>query len=173
MFYRAFHGFGQAKFPYGGSVLGSSPFPILPSCLQKCCSIQKWSKLTQKSCFSNVNPWYFVVESSIKILNISSYFTDWRFGRWPWSDSRRLARSDRRVLQETWNQEDSFQAGLQSVHRAVYGDLLVSRRSAEVGRDRQQWNLPSRNVAAHGFARGCQRYCLGIVARKVCWLIYL
>jgi len=29
-FYRAFHRFGQAKFPDGGSVLGSSQFSILP-----------------------------------------------------------------------------------------------------------------------------------------------
>jgi hypothetical protein len=28
--YRAFHRFGQAKFPDGGSVLGSSQFSILP-----------------------------------------------------------------------------------------------------------------------------------------------
>ncbi len=28
--YRAFHGFGQAKFPYGSLVLGSSQFSILP-----------------------------------------------------------------------------------------------------------------------------------------------
>jgi hypothetical protein len=28
--YRAFHRFGQAKFPEGGSVLGSSQFSILP-----------------------------------------------------------------------------------------------------------------------------------------------
>jgi len=28
--YRAFHGFGQAKFAYGGSVLGSSQFVLLP-----------------------------------------------------------------------------------------------------------------------------------------------
>jgi len=27
---RAFHGFGQDKFPYGGSVLGSSQFTPLP-----------------------------------------------------------------------------------------------------------------------------------------------
>jgi len=36
--YRAFHRLGQAKFHDGGSVLGTS-------CLQKYCSIQKWSKL--------------------------------------------------------------------------------------------------------------------------------
>jgi len=29
-FYRAFHGFGQAKFAYGGLVLGSSQFSLLP-----------------------------------------------------------------------------------------------------------------------------------------------
>jgi len=29
-YYRAFHGFGQAKFTHGGSVLGSSQFSILP-----------------------------------------------------------------------------------------------------------------------------------------------
>jgi hypothetical protein len=28
MFYRAFHGFGQAQFPDGGSVLGSSQFSM-------------------------------------------------------------------------------------------------------------------------------------------------
>jgi hypothetical protein len=28
--YRAFHGFGQAKFPYAGSDFGSSKFSILP-----------------------------------------------------------------------------------------------------------------------------------------------
>jgi len=33
--YRAFHGFGQAKFPDGGSVLGSSQFSILPQLPQK------------------------------------------------------------------------------------------------------------------------------------------
>ncbi len=27
---RAFHGFGQAKFPDGGSILGSSQFSVLP-----------------------------------------------------------------------------------------------------------------------------------------------
>jgi len=29
MFYRAFHGFGQAKLPNGGSVLGSSQFSVI------------------------------------------------------------------------------------------------------------------------------------------------
>jgi hypothetical protein len=29
-FYRAFHGFGKAKFAYGGSILGSSQFTLLP-----------------------------------------------------------------------------------------------------------------------------------------------
>jgi hypothetical protein len=28
--YRLFHGFGQAKFTYGGSILGSSQFTLLP-----------------------------------------------------------------------------------------------------------------------------------------------
>jgi len=30
MLYKAFYGFGQAKFAYGGSVLGSSQFTLLP-----------------------------------------------------------------------------------------------------------------------------------------------
>jgi len=29
-YYRSSHRFGQAKFPHGGSVLGSSQFPVLP-----------------------------------------------------------------------------------------------------------------------------------------------
>jgi len=40
--YRAFHRFGQGKFPNGGLVLDC------PSCLQKWCSVQERSKLTQK-----------------------------------------------------------------------------------------------------------------------------
>jgi len=31
--YWAFHGFGQAKFAYGGSILGSSRFTLLPQLL--------------------------------------------------------------------------------------------------------------------------------------------
>jgi len=34
-FDKAFNPFGQAKFPYGGSVLGSSQFSILPQLPQK------------------------------------------------------------------------------------------------------------------------------------------
>ncbi len=30
IYYRAFHGFGQAKFSYGGLVLGLSQFTLLP-----------------------------------------------------------------------------------------------------------------------------------------------
>jgi len=33
--YRAFHGFGQVKFPYGGLVLGPSQFSPLPQLPQK------------------------------------------------------------------------------------------------------------------------------------------
>jgi len=33
--YRVYHGFGQAKFPLGGLVLGSSQFSLLPQLLQK------------------------------------------------------------------------------------------------------------------------------------------
>jgi len=33
--YRAFHGFGQAKFSYGDLVLGSSQFSLLPQLPQK------------------------------------------------------------------------------------------------------------------------------------------
>ncbi len=30
MYYRVFHGFGQAKFAYGGSILSSSQFTLMP-----------------------------------------------------------------------------------------------------------------------------------------------
>jgi hypothetical protein len=33
--YRAFHGFGQAKLVFGGSILGPSQFAILPQLPQK------------------------------------------------------------------------------------------------------------------------------------------
>jgi len=39
MMYRAFCGFGQAKFTYGGSVLGLSQFSLLPQLPQKLHSI--------------------------------------------------------------------------------------------------------------------------------------
>jgi len=35
VYYGAFHRFGQAKFPDGGSVLGSSQFSVLPQLPQK------------------------------------------------------------------------------------------------------------------------------------------
>jgi hypothetical protein len=38
--YSAFHGFGQAEFPDGGSVLGPSQFLTMPLLPQKYCSIQ-------------------------------------------------------------------------------------------------------------------------------------
>jgi len=46
--YRVFHGFGQAKFAYGASILGSSQFSLLPQFPKKRCLVKKWSKLTQK-----------------------------------------------------------------------------------------------------------------------------
>jgi len=54
MFYREFHGFGQAKFPDGGLVLGSSQFSYCPSGLQKFCFIQKWSKLAKNNRFASL-----------------------------------------------------------------------------------------------------------------------
>jgi len=37
-----------AKFPYHGSILGSSQFTLLPQMPLKWCSIWNWSKVTQK-----------------------------------------------------------------------------------------------------------------------------
>ncbi len=37
--YRVFHGFGQAKFAYGGSILGSSQFTLLLQLSLKRCSV--------------------------------------------------------------------------------------------------------------------------------------
>jgi len=33
MIFRAYHGFGKAKFTYGGLILGSSQFSLLPQLL--------------------------------------------------------------------------------------------------------------------------------------------
>jgi len=44
-FYRAFHGFGQAKFLDGGSALGSSQFSILPQLHQKTMFASKGFKI--------------------------------------------------------------------------------------------------------------------------------
>ena len=46
--YIALYRFGQAKFPNGGSVLGSSQFSILPQLPQKAMIGLKGSKLTQQ-----------------------------------------------------------------------------------------------------------------------------
>jgi len=43
--YRAFHGFGQGKFPDGGSALGSSQFSILPKLHQKLMPASKGVKI--------------------------------------------------------------------------------------------------------------------------------
>jgi len=47
--YRAFHGFGQAKFPNGGSVLGSSQFSIPPQLPQKTMLGLKQVKIDSKT----------------------------------------------------------------------------------------------------------------------------
>jgi len=46
--YRAFHGFGQAKFPDGSLVLGSSQFSILPQLPQKSTQNVKVAKFDSK-----------------------------------------------------------------------------------------------------------------------------
>jgi len=45
---RAFHGFGQAKFPDGGSALGSSQFSKLPQLHQKTMLASKGVKIDSK-----------------------------------------------------------------------------------------------------------------------------
>jgi len=49
MSYRVFHGFGQAKFADGGSILGSSQFMQLPQLPLKMMLDLKKSKLTQNN----------------------------------------------------------------------------------------------------------------------------
>ncbi len=39
--YRAFHGFGQDKFPVGGSVLGLSQFTLLPGASKTMLDLKK------------------------------------------------------------------------------------------------------------------------------------
>jgi len=51
--YRAFHRFGQAKFPDGGSALGSSQFSILPQLHQKTMLASKGVKIDSKTNNSN------------------------------------------------------------------------------------------------------------------------
>jgi len=46
--YTAFHGFGQAKFYYGGLVLGSSLFSLLPQLPQKMTITSKVVKVDSK-----------------------------------------------------------------------------------------------------------------------------
>jgi hypothetical protein len=46
--HRAFHRFGQAKFPNGGSVLGLSQFSILPQLPQKTMLVLKVVKIDSK-----------------------------------------------------------------------------------------------------------------------------
>jgi len=46
--YRAFHGFGQAKFPDGGLALDSSQFSILPQLHQKTMLASRGVKIASK-----------------------------------------------------------------------------------------------------------------------------
>jgi len=46
--YRTFHGFGQAKFPNGGSALGLNQFSILPQLNQKMMLASKGVKIDSK-----------------------------------------------------------------------------------------------------------------------------
>jgi len=46
--YRAFQGFGQAKFAYGGSILGVSQFKLLPQLPLKTVLLLKVVKINSK-----------------------------------------------------------------------------------------------------------------------------
>jgi len=46
--YKAFHGFGQAKFAYGGSILGSNQFTLLPQLPLKTVQVLKVVKIDLK-----------------------------------------------------------------------------------------------------------------------------
>ena len=50
--YRAFHQFGQTKFAYGGKVLGSSQFPLLPQLPQKMTLASKVVKIDSRQVIS-------------------------------------------------------------------------------------------------------------------------
>jgi hypothetical protein len=50
--YRAFQAFGQAKFPDGGSILGSSQFSILPKLRPKIQLVSKVVKIDPKMIIS-------------------------------------------------------------------------------------------------------------------------
>jgi len=52
LYYRAFHRFGQAKFPDGGSVLGSSQFSVLPQLPPKTMLSLKEVKIDLKISYS-------------------------------------------------------------------------------------------------------------------------
>jgi len=64
--YRAFHGLGQAKFPDGGSVLGTIQFSILPQLPPKILLDSKMIKIDQKIIIS---PRQSKSTHSIKLCN--------------------------------------------------------------------------------------------------------
>jgi len=65
--YRAFHGFGQAKFADGSSVLGSSQFSILPQLPQKTMLGLKGVKIDSK--ISNYTILYFFLMCENDMIN--------------------------------------------------------------------------------------------------------
>jgi len=75
--YRAFHRFGQAKFPDGGLALGSSQFSILPQLHQKTMLDSKGVKIDLKisnsSCQSK-SVTHSVSPELIKLLHFSRLF---------------------------------------------------------------------------------------------------
>ena len=53
LYYRAFHSFGLAKFAYGGPVLGTSQFLLLPQLAQKMMLVSKVVKIDSKIIISS------------------------------------------------------------------------------------------------------------------------
>ncbi len=122
--------------------------------------------------------WIDLVSGEIhsgKILLHRPGFSQWDLGRHSpgrISSNRRPGRrlqshtgrpygSHSRVLQETRHQKTPLQTGLQPIHGTEHGDLQLPRRSQEMGGNRQFWNFPTRDVAAHGIARRCQCHRMG------------
>jgi len=138
--YRAFHRFGQATFPDGGSILGSSQFSLLPQLPQKMMFGLKGVKIDSKKSNSccNLNRWHtlkiFLNEESLRFFNVlSGFIKQQNYYKWNCARSfvplalflHAILAEESKVSTELWNTKSQIFISQASWKRMKYQGKLL------------------------------------------------
>lgn len=69
-------------------------------------------------------------------------------------------------LQENRNRQAKIQASLQSIHRAIFRNFMLSPNIEMMGRNWKLWSVQTWDASTNGISWRCNCYCLGSWIRK-------